>query len=390
MYKILKPEVMPFISYPYEWSFSQLKDAALTTLEIQKKALDFGMTLKDASAYNIQFLRGRPVLIDTLSFQAYREGLPWVAYRQFCQHFLAPIALISYRHVEMGRLSRNYIDGIPLELARSLLPMRTRLVPSMQIHIHLHAKLQSKSGHSADIKKSHKGSFSLRAFRGLVDSLESAVNKLRWKPIGTEWVDYYDDDSYTPEALDSKIEAVKGFLDAVKPETLWDLGGNTGLFSRLASNMGVQTISFDMDPAAVERSYLTSRTQNETMLLPLILDLSNPSPKIGWANMERMDLPDRGPKDMLFALALIHHLVISGNVPLGMIAEFFRKLCEWAVIEFVPKSDKKVMQLLATREDVFTNYTQEDFERTFSTFFDIRSVTKLVNSERTLYLMRGK
>ena len=149
-YKVLKPQLIPFISYPYEWSFSQLKVAALATLEVQKKALEFGMTLKDASAYNWQFLNGRPILIDTLSFEKYQDGNPWVAYRQFCQHFLAPLALMGYGHIGLGQLSRIHIDGIPLDLASSLLPMRTRIRPSLHIHIHLHARLQGKYASSAD------------------------------------------------------------------------------------------------------------------------------------------------------------------------------------------------------------------------------------------------
>ena len=163
-----------------------------------------------------------------------------------------------------------------------------------------------------------------------------------------------------------------------------------GLYSRLAADMGIETIAFDSDPGAVESNYLAAIRRKENKLLPLVLDLTNPSPQIGWANRERMDLVERGPADMLLALALVHHLAISNNLPLRMIAEFFRKTSNWAVVEFVPKSDKNVVRLLATREDVFPDYTQEGFEREFSAFFAIQSVHKIANSERTLYLMRGE
>jgi hypothetical protein len=389
LYKVIKPEVIPFVSYPYEWCFSQLKDAALITLQVQKKALEFGMTLKDASAYNIQFLKGRPIFIDTLSFEKYQEGEPWVAYRQFCQHFLAPLALMGYRHIGLGQLSRIYIDGVPLDLASTVLPMRTRLKPWMQIHIHLHAKFQKNFAGKAKFKTRSKGGFGLWAHLGLIDSLESVVRNLRWRPAGTEWTEYYEGDSYTPEALNHKVELVTRFLQEVKPRTVWDMGANTGLYSRIASDMGINTISFDKDPAAVDKNYLTVVRRGETEILPLLLDLTNPSPRLGWANGERMDLIERGPTDMLFATALIHHLVISENVPLGMVAEFFGKLCRWAVIEFVPKSDKKVVGLLATRRDIFPDHTQEGFEREFSGFFDIKSVNRIKDSERTLYLMRS-
>lgn len=390
LYKVIKPEVIPFVSYPYEWGFSQLKNAALTTLQVQKKALQFGMTLKDASAYNIQFLNGRPIFIDTLSFEKYQEGEPWVAYRQFCQQFLAPLALMSYRHIGVGQLSRIYIDGVPLDLACSLLPIRARLKPWVLIHIHLHAKFQKTFAEKTGVKTRSKGRFGPRAHFGLIDSLESVVKNLRWHPAETEWTDYCEGDSYTPEGFNHKVEMVSRILQEVKPRTVWDMGANTGMFSRLASDMGINTISFDKDPLAVDKNYLTVIRQRETKILPLLLDLTNPSPRLGWANVERMDLIERGPTDMLLALALIHHLAISENVPLGMIAEFFSKLCRWAIVEFVPKSDKKVVRLLATRTDIFPDYTQDGFEREFGEFFDIKSVNRIKDSDRTLCLMRSK
>jgi hypothetical protein len=389
-YKVLHPEPIPFISYPYEWTFSQLKDAALTTLQAQIKALNFGMTLKDASAYNVQFLRGQAVLIDTLSFEKYQEGEPWVSYRQFCQHFLAPLALMSYQHVGLGQLSRIYIDGIPLDLAHALLPTRTHLQPALQMHIHLHARLQKKSEDRPDMRHSRRGTFSLTAFKGLIDSLESAIKKLKWHPKGTEWADYKSEDSYSEVALNHKQEVVAEFLRQVQPKRVWDLGANTGSFSRIASDMGIFTVSFDKDSSAVEKNYIDSKAQGETNLLPLLLDMTNPSPMIGWANAERMDLRRRGPADMVLALALIHHLAISDNLPLGMIADFFSQLCEWAVVEFVPKSDARVMHLLATRKDIFPSYTLEHFELEFSAFFDIKSKRHINGSERTLYLMKKR
>jgi hypothetical protein len=389
-YKILKPEHIPFISYPYEWGFSQLKDAALTTLDIQKKALAFGMTLKDASAYNIQFLNGKPVLIDTLSFQKYQEGEPWAAYGQFCRHFLAPLFLTSYRHIGAAQLSRVHIDGIPLDLASSLLPVRTRLRLSVQMHIHWHARLEKTFASKNGVKTGGHGAFRLQSFLGLIDSLESTIKRLRWRPARTEWADYYQGESYGPDALDHKVQVVTSCLNQVRPKTVWDLGANTGLFSRLASDMGIETISFDRDPWAVEQSYAASVQRKETKILPLVLDLTNPSPGLGWANRERASLVERGPADMLLALALIHHLAIGANLPMDMIAAYFRGIGSWALVEFIPKTDRGVARLLATRGDIFPAYTQDSFEKEFSAFFEIESQQRLNNSERTLYLMRGK
>lgn len=392
-FKVIRPERIPFISYPYEWSFSQLKDAALATLAVQKVALDFGMTLKDASAYNVQFSQGRPVLIDTLSFSKYQEGEPWLAYKQFCQHFLAPLAVMSHKHVGAGQFSRIYIDGMPVELASALLPLRTQFIPSLQIHIHLHARLHARLQRRSE-RQSHPASrptraFSLRSFLGLIDSLESAVKGLKWKPGASAWIDYYEDDSYSASALESKIKIVSGFLDKVRPSTVWDLGTNTGKFSRLASDRGISTLALDGDPAAVEKNYLTSVERKETSLLPLVLDIANPSPKIGWANEERLNLEDRGPADMVLALALIHHLRIGENVPLKMIARFLRSLCSWAVVEFVPASDKKVIGLLSTRKENYSDYSMENFETAFGEYFDIQSKQLIDQSERSLYLMKG-
>lgn len=387
-YKVLKPELVEFISYPYEWCFSQLKDAALTTLEIQKRVLEFGMTLKDCSAYNIQFRKGKPIFIDTLSFEKYHEGEPWVAYRQFCEHFVAPLALMSYRDIRLNQLLRVYLDGVPLDLASSLLPFRSRFNFHLLLHIHFHSRSQKHYADRSIIKETLKKRVSRTSFLGLIDSLESCIKKLKWRPRGTEWDDYYISNSnYILEAINHKKQLVSDFLDKINPKTVWDLGANTGLFSRIASNKGIQTICFDIDPACVEINYLTAVDEGETNMLPLLLDLTNPSPGIGWENEERAPFLERGHADTVLALALIHHLVISNNLPLDRIASFFKKICNSLIIEFVPKSDSNVQRLLVTRKDISPNYTQQFFESEFGKLFSIQTSVKIKNSERTLYLM---
>ena len=384
-YKTIRPDTIPFISYPYEWSFSQLKDAARITLEIQKRALGYGMTLVDCSAYNIQFFRGRPIMIDTLSFRKYAEGQPWTAYRQFCQHFLAPLALMSLRDVRLSQLSRIYIDGIPLDLASHLLPSTSRLNLGLLLHLHLHARSQKRYSKKAAVIKNKK--FSRRAFLGLIDSLETAIGRLDWKPEGTEWADYYQDTNYSSSALGHKSELVGNYLDDVRPGLLWDLGGNVGHFSRIGVRAGALTISFDSDPACIERSYLQCVRDKEINLLPLLSDLTNPSPGIGWENEERMSLMARGPADAVMALALIHHVCISNNVPLPKVARFFSRLAGFLVIEFVPKEDSQVQRLMQVREDIFPHYDQTSFEQTFCEFYRIKRSDVIRESKRTLYLM---
>jgi len=387
-FKVIQPERVPFISYPYEWSFSQLKDAALATLSIQKRSLKLDMSLKDASAYNIQFVRGRATLIDTLSFEVYKEGEPWVAYRQFCQHFLAPLALMAYSDVRLSQLLRVYIDGVPLDLACNLLPAKTKLNFGLLTHLHIHAGAQKQYADKVIVPR--KGGMSRQALTGLIESLESTVKKLTWKPAGTEWGDYYENTNYTDSAFEHKRQLVKEWSAEKQPALIWDLGGNTGVFSREAALAGGFTVSFDIDPAAVEQNYRTAKTKKEQNILPLVLDLTNPSPALGWDNGERDSFNARGPADMALALAVVHHLAISNNVPLPQLATFFAARCKWLVIEFVPKSDSQVQKLLTSREDIFCSYTREGFEAAFSGRFAIHKSEAVRDSERMLYLMEVK
>ena len=391
-YRVIQPDLIKFISYPYEWSFSQLKQAALRTLAIQSRALKKGMTLKDASAYNIQFQDGNAILIDSLSFEAYQEGQPWVAYRQFCQHFLAPLSLMAYRDVRLIQLLRVYLDGIPLDLASRLLPARTRLNFGLSTHIHLHATFQRKYASAGVSVSRQSAKMSRTSLEGLVESLKAVVRGLKWKPSGTEWGGYYDvsAEHYSDEALSHKFEIVGKFIARIDPQTAWDMGANTGVFSRGASQKGIPTVAFDIDPAAVERNFLAIKDNREKRLLPLVLDLTNPSPAIGWNNRERLSLLERGPVDVVLALALIHHLAIANNVPLARLADFFHQAGRWLVIEFVPKEDSQVQVLLASRKDIFPDYTREGFEDAFEEFFDIHEAIPIQNTARVIYLMEGR
>lgn len=389
-YKVIKPEEIPFISYPFEWCFSQLKEAALVTLNIQERALQYGMSLKDASAYNIQFTRGKATLIDTLSFEFYREGQPWVAYKQFCQHFLAPLALMAKKDVELGKMLRLYIDGIPLGLTSELLPISTRLNPGLMMHIHLHARAQEKYAGQSDEHSRIKNELDKQSFLGLLESLKKTVQKLDWEPSGTHWGNYYEDTNYSDAAFKHKKHIITQWVKEVKPKQVWDLGANNGVFSRLASEEEVMTISFDIDPAAVEQNQRLVKSSKETNILPLLMDLTNPSPAIGWRNWERESFIDRSPAEMVFALALMHHLAISNNVPFPILAAFFSDIGNWLIIEFIPKSDSQVQKMLQSRLDIFDEYTQMDFEHIFERYFKIHKKEKIQESERYLYLMEKR
>jgi hypothetical protein len=390
VYKVIRPEKISFISYPYEWCFSQLKAAALVTLEIQKKAVEHGMALKDASAYNIQFRRGRPVLIDTLSFRRYKEGEPWPAYRQFCQHFLGPLALMSMRDTRLGRLLRIFIDGLPLDLISSLLPLRALADFSLLLHIKMHARSQRRYSDRPEAVVKKRGKCGRLAMLGMLDNLYSAISRLKWRNQKTEWAHYYESNNYLPEAVSHKKELVSRYIDRIKPGSVWDLGANAGEFGLIASQKGIKTIAFDCDPAAIEEAYRRVVSEKDEYLLPLLIDLTNPSPGLGWQSEERDSIISRGPAEMAFALALVHHLAIANNIPFEKIADFFSRICRHLVVEFVPKTDSQVGKMLLSRRDIFTDYDQENFENKFSYYFSIERADRITSSERTLYLMRRK
>lgn len=389
-YRVIKPERIPYISYPYEWCFSELKNAALLTLDIQMLSLSLGMTLKDASAYNVQFVGHRPVFIDTLSFERYEDGAPWVAYRQFCQHFLAPLALMVHADRRIAHLLRRYVDGIPLDLATRLLPPSSRFRFGLLIHIHAHARSQARHQHDGRYSSRVKQRLPKSRLIALVDSLRGTVRRLTLPHAATEWSAYYQDTNYSDAAMAAKESAVQRMIETYSGPlgVIHDLGANTGRFSRLLVRPGRYVVSHDVDEMAVEGNYLRTRAKGVDGVLPLVLDLTNPSPSLGWALTERTSSLDRLSGGTVAALALIHHIAISNNVPLPRIAEFFAAIGNTLLIEFVPKEDSQVQRLLATRKDIFPDYTQEAFETAFAPHFRILEKQSISGSARMLFAMR--
>jgi len=385
--RVLVPELVPFVSYPYEWCFGQLKAAALCTLELQRRALARGMILKDASAYNVQFRRGRAIWIDTLSFEVYREGEPWIAYHQFCEHFLAPLLLMSRVHVDAGRLLREYLDGVPLELAVRVLGGRAALSPAVFMHVRLLARSVRRFADTSSAVRSKPARVGRAGLAALIESLAAAVRGMEWKPAGTPWADYETTHGYAAESLAAKRAILAQWLPGLSARTVWDLGANTGEFSKLAVQAGASAIAFDADSAAVELNYRRLTAEGESRILPLVMDLANPSPSLGWDLRERLSLVERGPADVLLVLALLHHLAISRNLPFELIAEFLARIGNHIIIEYVPKEDPQVQRLLRSREDVFSGYDRQAFERAFCRFFRVVDHAALPVSGRVLYSM---
>lgn len=381
---IILPQQIQYISYAYEWSFAMWQDAALLTLNIAREAIEKGMLLKDATPFNIQFVNGKPVFIDTLSFEQYDAQQPWVAYRQFCECFVAPLLLQQYCHVEMGKLFTVYPNGIPLEIVKSLLPSNAK----WNLHNYLHVYLQAavKTGKEKQNTAAAK-SFSKQKMLVLLNGLSNYVAKLHPKKSKTTWDDYYDGTILSNNYLQEKTKLVQSFTNSVSFNSIVDLGANDGHFSLLFKNNGKQIVAVDGDVNCINALYNKIKKEKVSNILPLVNTLNSPSPAIGWNNAERTSFNERIKGDMVFALALVHHLAIGCNVPLHLIASWLLPTGKYLLIEFVPKADEKVQLLLQNREDIFDNYTIADFETAFLQHYKILLQQKINGTERTLYLM---
>jgi hypothetical protein len=380
---VIKPRQLPFISYPYEWSFAQLRDAALLTLRVAEIAVEHGLTLRDASAYNVQFDWSRPILIDSLSFERLGKDATWKPYRQFCEHFLAPLALIAYDDPRTAMLLRTNLGGIPLDLAQRLLPMRSRLNRGLLAHIHLHARAQRRAKGAAG-SSSKMGHTRLLA---LLDGLRRTIEHLRPTQRETTWAHYTPWTSYSQDAAQSKEQIVRQLLGETQQAMVWSVGANDGHYSGVAADLGHHVVALDADAVAVERHYLSVKRSGRP-ILPLVMDVTNPSPHLGWNGKERRSIFQRANADVVMALALIHHLTIGHNVPFDGLSDFLRRLAPRVLLEWVPKEDPMVQRLLATREDVFPDYTLDALRRSLSNDFSIAGEVHIQDSPRIILDLR--
>jgi hypothetical protein len=383
-YRIIKPTQLPFISYPYEWSFDMLKDAALLTLTLTKESLQYGLVLKDASPYNIQLLNGKLVFIDSLSFEKYNADEPWIAYRQFCESFLSPLLLMHYIQQPLQPILLAWPDGIPLAITKSLLPKKSRFSLHTWLHIHLHSKVASGKS-----KKTNQPPFSQKKLKNLLSSLETLVKSLQLKNKPSTWSHYYEEASMREDYLREKKQVIEKWVNELSPiSTAVDIGANDGEFSKLLAAKNISVIATDFDAYCINNLYTSISQSGEKNLMPLVLDAANPSSAIGVNNKERSSFIERTNTDLVLALAIIHHLAIGKNIPFTSTAEMFQQLGNYLIIEFVPKQDEKIQLMLEQKKDIYTDYTEESFVQSFETFFSILKREPVSNSGRVLFLMQ--
>lgn len=391
---IITPEPIPFITNPYEWSFEQFKHAALLTLQIQKYALTKGFILKDASAYNVTFHKGKPVFIDTLSFDFYEENTPWRAYKQFITHFFGPLVLAKYHGTEIFKMLQTHIDGLPVKLIASLLPGKTKLSSTLYTNIHLLAKMENK--HSEDYKAETKvAKLSKKAQDNILTHLFNFIKKLELNEA-SEWGDYYEKTNYNDQAFEAKKELIKKWVLPMNIEKLIDVGGNDGTFARTVLSDVKDVLVTDIDSNAVGYNYHQVQKNGEQNMLPFVCDVLQPAPGIGFNNTERNSLIERLKNyapDVTLALALIHHITLSGNVPFEKSAEFFAKFSTNLIIEFPKREDSWVESLLVRKREFinhFDFYNEADFEKGYTQYFSIEKKEVIHGTHRVLYLLKAK
>ncbi len=390
---VLKHERIPFISYPYEWTFSMLKDAALLQLDLLLASLDKDLVLKDSTPYNVQFRGARPVFVDIGSFERLRDGEPWVGYRQFCMLYLYPLLLQSLKGVPFHPWLRGSIDGITPAQMRSLLSFRDRFHRGLFTNVFLHARLEARYADRPNEAKQEvkRAGLKKEIVVANVRKMHKLVSRLDWSPPEGVWTAYGDRNSYTDDDADRKDEFVRTVALSRPWNLVWDIGANNGRYSRIAAEGASTVVAVDADQGPVELLYRDLRDEGNEKILTLTMNLADPSPGLGWRGLERRSLPDRGKPDLILALALIHHVAIAANVPVKEFVDWLAGLGSALVIEFPTREDPMVKKLLAPKRDgLHPDYELGFFERCLGAWFEIERSERLESGTRVLYYARPK
>jgi SAM-dependent methyltransferase len=390
---VLQHERIPFVSYPYEWTFSMLKDAALVQLDLLLAALDKDLVLKDSTPYNVQFHGAKPVFVDVGSFERLREGEPWIGYRQFCMLYLYPLLLQSMKGVDFHPWLRGSIDGITPGQMRGLLSFRDRFRKGVFTNVFLHAKLEQRyADKPAQVKQEVKrAGFKKELIVANVRKMRKLVDRLRWDPPEGVWTAYGERNSYTDDDARRKDEFVRDVARSREWGLVWDIGCNNGRYSRIAAEGARTVLAVDADQGPVELLYRDLRSEGNETILPLTMNLADPSPGLGWRGLERKPLAERGKPDLVLALALVHHVAISANVPVKEFVDWLASLGSALVIEFPTREDPMVQTLLAPKRDgLHPDYELEYFERVLEEAFEVERSERLESGTRVLYFARPK
>lgn len=390
---VLRHERIPFVSYPYEWPFSMLRDAALLQLDLTLAALEEEMILKDSTPYNVQFKGSVPVFVDVGSFERLRQGEPWVGYRQFCMMYLYPLLLQSVKDFDPRALLRGNIDGITPAQMRGLVSFRDRFRKGFYLNVFLHAKLEAKHGDRGKEVKDEvkKAGFKKELIQANVRRVRKLVAGLEWSPPQGVWVEYGERNSYSDDDARRKDEFVREVATSQRWGLTWDIGCNNGRYSRIAQEGSDHVLAVDYDQGPVELLHRTLHEEGDEQILTLTMNLADPSPGLGWRGLERKPLADRGKPDLLLALALIHHTTIAANVPVKEFVDWLAALETSLVIEFPTREDVMVKTLLGPKRDgLHPDYERESFERELSGAFDVERRERLASGTRLLYFARPK
>ena len=390
---VLRHELVPFVSYPYEWTFSMLKDAALLQLDLLLAAVDHGLVLKDSTPYNVQFRGARPVFIDIGAFERLRGGELWVGYRQFCMLYLYPLLLKALKGVSFQPWLRGSIDGITATQARALMSVRDRFRRGLTTNVFLHARLEQRDmGSGAGIKREVKLAGAERQLiLANVRKMRKLVTRLEWNPPASVWVGYGDHNTYGTRDARRKDEFVREVATSRPWGLAWDLGCNNGRHSRIAAEGSRHVVAVDADEGPVELLYRGLRDAGDATILPLTMNVADPSPRLGWRGLERKSLLERGRPDLVLALALVHHVTIGANVPVREFVDWLAELGGALVVEFPTRQDPMVQQLLARkREGLHPDYEHGFFERCLRQAFDVRRSEQLESGTRILYFATPK
>ena len=386
---VLEHERIPFISYPYEWSFEMLRDAALLHLEILLAALGEDVTMKDGYAFNVQFTGRRPVFIDIGSFELLRVNGPWIGYRQFCQTFLYPLMLEAHLGIPFQRYLLGHLDGLEPTEMRRIFSGRKRFKKGVFRHVYLHSVAESRvtRGGTALKDEMGKAGFGKELTVATVKKLHTLIGKLRSKRSESGWKQYRETCSYSDADRATKDAFITSAVEGTNPALSWDLGCNDGAYSRVIAKAGGTVIAVDYDDVTVDALYQSLRNDGPDNILPLVMNLVDPSPARGWRNEERRAFTDRTKPDLVLALALVHHLAIAANVPLGEVVSWFRSLGATLIVEFVEPHDPMAVQLLGNKPaGMFDSYRIDVFEKLLDEQFTITRREALPGGSRTLYL----